>query len=360
VGGASGEVPEAPFVPITPSLGAPIPGVSLSPATKENDYVYVPYLAQYINGVYRYLIGVSLIAAIVMTVYGGFRYLVGSSLGDIKAGKTIITNALGGMLLVLAAYLVLNSINPATLNLSTLQLQFVSRIDIDSLLETTQVDTVGVSDDVDGGSPSAGAAASTYTDCPVTLTTPPADPPTGTSARGTEFLRAMQTLLGTTGTPRDRVLRIAEAASKCGVALGSCGHTAETIYTAAGSDARGFQTHTIPQSVIIEMGNHKCTTYSRECNLPAIAAMFDLTHSQVANWPDSWTNELQAGDVITVFNANSDGYGLHRAVFMGWASSGRAQVVQGAYGRLVRDGTICLTSACTNPQPLVRTFRPRP
>ena len=352
------ETPETPFVPITPQLGAPIPGVSLSPSTREGDIVSVPFLAQYINGAYRYLIGVSLIAAIVMVVYGGFRYLVGSSLGDIKAGKKIITDALGGMLIVLAAYMILNTINPATLNLSILRLQFVNRIDIDSTLDATQVDTVGVSEDIEGN-PVAGSATAVYTDCPVTLTTPPSDPPTGTSARGTEFLGAMTTLLGTGGTSRDRVLRLAEGAAKCGVALGSCGHTAETIYTTAGSPARGHQTHTIPQEIIVEMGRHKCEHYSRDCNQPAIAAMFQYTRDRVPSWPTGWTNELQAGDVITIFNANSDGFGLHRAVFMGWASAGRAQVVQGAYGRLVRDGTICLTTDCPNPQPLVRTFQPR-
>jgi D-alanyl-D-alanine dipeptidase len=114
-----------PFVSITPELGSPIPGVTLSPATKNGEIVSVPFLAQYVNGVYRYLIGISLIAAIVMTVYGGFRYLVGASLGDIKSGKKIITDAIGGMLIILAAYMILNTINPATLNLSILQLEFI-------------------------------------------------------------------------------------------------------------------------------------------------------------------------------------------------------------------------------------------
>jgi hypothetical protein len=119
-----------PFVSITPELGSPIPGVTLSPATKNGTVVNAPFLAEYVNGVYRYLIGISLIAAIVMTVYGGFRYLVGSSLGDVKSGKKIITDAIAGMLIVLGAYMILNTINPATLNLSILQLSYVNFQDL--------------------------------------------------------------------------------------------------------------------------------------------------------------------------------------------------------------------------------------
>ncbi|HVM90954.1 MAG TPA: hypothetical protein VMU11_03610, partial [Verrucomicrobiae bacterium] len=282
--------------------------------------------------------------------------LVGASLGDVKSGKKIITDALGGMLIILAAYLILNTINPATLNLSILNIQYVSRIDLDTVLETTRVDTTAVSldDNADGGAAGVGGGS-----CPVHLATAATDPPGGEDNRSDEFKTAIAAAV-TGGSSRDRVVHMADAAASCGVALGSCGHTAEEIYTLAGSAARGFQTHTIPQSIIVEMGQHKCQTYSRECNRPAMAQMFELTHGQVSGWPEAFTNDLQPGDVITVFNANSDGYGLHRAIFMGWAGSGRARVVQGSWGRLVSSGTICLTTACSNPEPIVRTFQPRP
>jgi hypothetical protein len=75
-------------------------------------------LPDYINLAYRYLVTVVLIVAIVMVVYGGFRYLVGASLGDIQAGKKIILDAIVGMLLVLGAYTILSTVNPATTILS--------------------------------------------------------------------------------------------------------------------------------------------------------------------------------------------------------------------------------------------------
>jgi hypothetical protein len=113
---------ERPFQPIVPQLGVDIPGVVFTPASEAGGIVSIPYLAQYVNGVYRYLVAIVLIVSIVMVVYGGFRYLVGASMGDIQTGKKIIVDALAGMLITLGAYMILNTVNPATVNLSTLKL----------------------------------------------------------------------------------------------------------------------------------------------------------------------------------------------------------------------------------------------
>ncbi len=88
-------------------LAVPIGGIS-----------EVQGLPDYINIAYRYMVTIVLVVAIVMVVYGGFRYLVGASIGDIQAGKKIIQDAIVGMLLVLGAYTILSTINPATTILS--------------------------------------------------------------------------------------------------------------------------------------------------------------------------------------------------------------------------------------------------
>lgn len=74
-------------------------------------------LADYIAASYRYAIGIVAIAAIVMIVYGGFRYLIGSAMSDVSKGKKIIFDALMGLLIVLGAYLILQTINQDTLSL---------------------------------------------------------------------------------------------------------------------------------------------------------------------------------------------------------------------------------------------------
>ncbi len=118
---------DVPFTPITPSLGVAIPGTTLSPATKDGATVRVAFLAQYINGVYHYLTAIILVVAIVMCVYGAFLYLLGSGgVGSIQRGKEIIINSIMGMLITLAGYAILNTVNPNTVNLKVLDLAFVT------------------------------------------------------------------------------------------------------------------------------------------------------------------------------------------------------------------------------------------
>ncbi len=74
-------------------------------------------LGDYIGLMYRYGVSIAVIAAIVMVTYGGFRWLLGSAIGDISKAKTIILDAIMGLILLLGAYLILNTVNPATLTL---------------------------------------------------------------------------------------------------------------------------------------------------------------------------------------------------------------------------------------------------
>jgi hypothetical protein len=114
-----------PFVSVTPQLGIQIPGLEFSPAVEEGGVVNVPFLAQYIAAMYRYAVGIVVIVSIVMVVFGGFRYMVGSSFSDVNRGKEIIMDAIIGMLLVLGAYTILNTINDNTLNLEAFEFKNV-------------------------------------------------------------------------------------------------------------------------------------------------------------------------------------------------------------------------------------------
>ncbi len=97
-------------VPLT--LAQPIDGVTV-----------VSDLGGYIALVYRYVIGLAGTAAVIMIVYGGFRYLLGSAMDDVAAGKTIIQDAVIGLLLVLGSYFILSTVNPNTLSLKLPNIQ---------------------------------------------------------------------------------------------------------------------------------------------------------------------------------------------------------------------------------------------
>ena len=119
----------SPFEPIFPELNVQIPGlkfgdITLDPSQKAN----VPYLAQYISAIYKYLVGASIIAAAIMITYGGFLYITGSSGLKIGEGKEYIQDALIGLFLVLAANTILYTITGKAENqLQPLKVQIVRK-----------------------------------------------------------------------------------------------------------------------------------------------------------------------------------------------------------------------------------------
>jgi hypothetical protein len=113
-------VAQAQTAPAAPPDAAPIP-ITLS--VPIGNVRQVSGIAEYINLGYRYLVSVILVVAIIMVVWGGFRYLLGSAnIGNVQRGKEIIRDAVVGMLLVIGAFVILNTVNPQTVALRDLDL----------------------------------------------------------------------------------------------------------------------------------------------------------------------------------------------------------------------------------------------
>lgn len=131
--GDAGATPaQAPFQPLVPVLGVQIPGLTFTPASRDGDTVTVAYLAEYIDAGYRYLVGIIMVIAIIMVVWGGFRFLLGSAhVGNITKAKETIRDAIVGMLLVIGAFVILQTVNPATTQLRSLELSSVLTQDFD-------------------------------------------------------------------------------------------------------------------------------------------------------------------------------------------------------------------------------------
>ncbi len=120
---------------VTPKLNVAIPGINFSSGqTKEvNGILYESYLATYINGVYNYVLSIVVIAASIMLVYGGFKYVVSASLGDVQKGKDTIRDAIIGLILVFGSYTLLQVLNPAfgtlkPVEVSTVDLKYYSAL----------------------------------------------------------------------------------------------------------------------------------------------------------------------------------------------------------------------------------------
>lgn len=72
----------------------------------------VTSLSGYLSAIFKLGIGIAVTAAIFMIVLGGIRYMFSDVPGIKFNAKADITNALWGLVLVLASWLILNTINP--------------------------------------------------------------------------------------------------------------------------------------------------------------------------------------------------------------------------------------------------------
>ncbi|MCR4306846.1 MAG: pilin [Candidatus Yonathbacteria bacterium] len=72
---------------------------------------------EYFNKIYRLMVGVAGVLAVIMIVIGGLEYIASAANPSAKASaKNRIWAAIGGLLLALSSYLILQTINPDLVN----------------------------------------------------------------------------------------------------------------------------------------------------------------------------------------------------------------------------------------------------
>lgn len=74
-------------------------------------------LPAYLEAVFKLLIGIAAALAVIMITIGGIQYMSTDAISGKEEGKEKINHALMGLLLAMGAWLILNTINPATLEL---------------------------------------------------------------------------------------------------------------------------------------------------------------------------------------------------------------------------------------------------
>ncbi len=104
-----------------PELQIKIPTLNLTPAkqikcenTANNTICFIPWIGEYIAGVYKYAIGIVGILAAVMLMVGGIIWITaGGSATQVGNAKSYIAASLTGLVIALCSYLILYQINPA-------------------------------------------------------------------------------------------------------------------------------------------------------------------------------------------------------------------------------------------------------
>jgi hypothetical protein len=111
----------------TPHLQITIPNLKpFSPLTEEKDkdgntIIKTTWIAEYIEGIYNYAIGIAGIVAATVLMYGGFSYLMsGGSPDKVSEAKSWIGASLSGLVLVMLSYTILNIVNPNLLSFGAL------------------------------------------------------------------------------------------------------------------------------------------------------------------------------------------------------------------------------------------------
>ncbi len=98
---------------------APLPNTTdcadadLSPPTADSPGGCQTNLSTYVQGAFNLIVGLAAVLAFVMLTYGGVLYMTSDAVFKKSEGKKYVNNALIGLLLVIASYVILYTINPS-------------------------------------------------------------------------------------------------------------------------------------------------------------------------------------------------------------------------------------------------------
>ncbi|MFA6537222.1 MAG: hypothetical protein WCT18_02370 [Patescibacteria group bacterium] len=113
-------------------LQAEIPNMPIFTETpiSAGSLVSLPWIAQYVSGVYRYAIGFGSLISVLLLLIGGIKYLLaGANLSQIQSAKSTIVGSIIGLIIFASSYLILSLINPTLITLESTTILSVEPID---------------------------------------------------------------------------------------------------------------------------------------------------------------------------------------------------------------------------------------
>jgi 3D (Asp-Asp-Asp) domain-containing protein len=104
----------------------------------------IPWLGQYIAGIYNYALAIAGILAALMLMAGGVIWLIsGGDASKITQAKEIIIGSVTGLIILAASYVILIQINPELVNLGSITISNIKKMEIG--LATTRYSTTAES-----------------------------------------------------------------------------------------------------------------------------------------------------------------------------------------------------------------------
>lgn len=119
-----------------PNLSVSIPGFTRFQKTTCTDSECLsPWIANYIDALYRYGTGaIAILAVMTMMIAGVIWITAGGKEERIADAKQWIGGSLMGLLIALSSYMILNVINPALTTLSPIKITYINKIDLDQII----------------------------------------------------------------------------------------------------------------------------------------------------------------------------------------------------------------------------------
>lgn len=100
--------------------------------------LYVPFLGDYISGIYRYSLVVIVTIAVIMIIVAGIRWMTSAANSDaISESKKMIFNALMGIVIAASSYAILYTINPELVTFKNLAVTIIQADNLDEYSDST-------------------------------------------------------------------------------------------------------------------------------------------------------------------------------------------------------------------------------
>ncbi|MBI4714220.1 N-acetylmuramoyl-L-alanine amidase [Candidatus Uhrbacteria bacterium] len=128
---SANEVEEKPFQGgVLPKLNVDIPTVTFTPVLQKGGNLEINFLGNYIQGLYIYLITISSVIAVVFLMIGGLKWvLAAGGASSIASAKTMIKNAVIGLVLLLSVVLILETVNPQLVTFDPFTIERIQKIE---------------------------------------------------------------------------------------------------------------------------------------------------------------------------------------------------------------------------------------
>jgi hypothetical protein len=107
----------------TPRLSISIPTIKFSEIARSGGTITVAWLPEYLIGVYNYGLTLGGALAVVMMMWGGFKWMT----GDKSGGQDKIKNASVGLVILFGAYIILSVVSPTLTQLKTITINTVAK-----------------------------------------------------------------------------------------------------------------------------------------------------------------------------------------------------------------------------------------